>query len=164
MRVGHFPGMKSMLDYNKMRWNFGYKTGRISRVQTSVLNFVNFQIPLLWVWGSGLKCKLVQLCTSRVLCHNPPLPGLPGSRFTCLEPQWNQSQHKTNGALVHSNSSMIQLLLYDVITSFANWKVCYVWILLTSLPLYTQPPLPHWHLDFATQRPLVFVILQYTLY
>ena len=29
-----------------------------------------------------------------------------GSRFTCLEPRWNRSQHKTNGALVHSNSSI----------------------------------------------------------
>ena len=43
-----------------------------------------------------------------------------GSRFTCLEPRLNWSQHKTNGALVHSNSSVIQLLLYDVITSRAN--------------------------------------------
>ena len=43
-----------------------------------------------------------------------------GSCFTCLEPRSNRSQHKTNGVLVHSNSSMNQLLLYDVITLAAN--------------------------------------------
>ena len=32
----------------------------------------------------------------------------------------NQSQHKTNGALVHSNSSVNQLLLKDIITLLAN--------------------------------------------
>ena len=30
-----------------------------------------------------------------------------GSRFTCLEPRSNQSQYKTYGALVHSNSGVI---------------------------------------------------------
>ena len=43
-----------------------------------------------------------------------------GSHFTCLEPWLDSSQHKTNGALVHNNSSMIQLQLYDVITSLAD--------------------------------------------
>ena len=42
------------------------------------------------------------------------------SRFTCLEPQSNRSKHKTNGAMVHSSSSVSQLLMYDVITSLAN--------------------------------------------
>ena len=50
-----------------------------------------------------------------------------GSRLAFLEPQSNRSQHKTNGALVHSNSSVIQLLLYDVITGeygFIKW--CFI--------------------------------------
>ena len=42
------------------------------------------------------------------------------SCFTCLEPRSNWSQYKTNGALMHSNSSVNQLLLYDVITLPAN--------------------------------------------
>ena len=43
-----------------------------------------------------------------------------GSCFTCHEPRSNQSHYKTYGALVLSNSSMNQLLLYDVITLRAN--------------------------------------------
>ena len=39
------------------------------------------------------------------------------SHFTCLEPRSNWSQHKTNGALVHSNSSMNQLLVCYSMTS-----------------------------------------------
>ena len=55
-----------------------------------------------WIWA------VILLFASKVLCHNPLLPGLPDHiRFTCLEPQSNQSQHKT---------SVIQLPLYDVIT------------------------------------------------
>ena len=38
------------------------------------------------------------------------------SRFACLEPRSNWSQHKLSDALVHGNSSVNQLLLYDVIT------------------------------------------------
>ena len=50
-----------------------------------------------------------------------PLTTSTGSHFTCLESWSNQSQHKTIGALVHSNSSVIQLLLYDIIiTMLAN--------------------------------------------
>ena len=39
-----------------------------------------------------------------------------GSRFACPEPGSNLSQHKSNGALVHSNSSVNQLLMYETIT------------------------------------------------
>ena len=48
--------------------------------------------------------------------------------LTCLELWWNWSQHKTNGALVHSNSRMNQLQLYDVTTLPANnqWKCLFV--------------------------------------
>ena len=45
-----------------------------------------------------------------------------GSCFTCLEPRSNRSQHKTNGGLVHSNSSENQLPVYDVITLPANYE------------------------------------------
>ena len=41
--------------------------------------------------------------TNKVMRHNLSLTG---SCFTCREPRWNWSQHKTNGALVHSNSSV----------------------------------------------------------
>ena len=67
----------------------------------------------------------------KVLCHNPPLPGLPDHTlflsWNTIKPITTQNQL---GALVHSNSSMIQLLycmtytvtlLYDVITSLANF-------------------------------------------
>ena len=60
-----------------------------------------------------------EVFASEVICHYPPLPST-GSHFTCFEAQSNQSQHKTNGVLVHSNSSVIQLLLYDIITLLAN--------------------------------------------
>ena len=40
--------------------------------------------------------------------------------FNCLEPRSNQSQHKTNGAMVHTNSSVNHLILYDIITLLAN--------------------------------------------
>ena len=43
-----------------------------------------------------------------------------GSHFTCLEPRPNRLQHKTDGALVQSNSSVIPLLLFDVITTLEN--------------------------------------------
>ena len=42
------------------------------------------------------------------------------SHFNCLEPRSNQSQHKTNGAMVHTNSSVNHLILYDIITLLAN--------------------------------------------
>ena len=69
--------------------------------------------------GVGYFC-----ISSVVLYHNPPLPGLLDHAFnTCLEPLWNRSQHKTDGASVHKNSSMIQLLMYGVITTLANRTV-----------------------------------------
>ena len=40
--------------------------------------------------------------------------------FTCLDPWSNRSQHKTNRALVHSNSCMILLQLNDNITLLVN--------------------------------------------
>ena len=54
--------------------------------------------------------------SSEVLCHNPLLSGLPDH----VLPGLNRSQHKTNGALMNSNNSVIQLQLYDVITLLAN--------------------------------------------
>ena len=54
---------------------------------------------------------------SEVLCHNPPLPGLPDH---VLPKRSNRSQYNTintNKDLVHS---VIQSLLYDSITSLVN--------------------------------------------
>ena len=50
---------------------------------------------------------------SLVLCPNPPLPGLPDHALPVLN--HDRTDHNTNGALVrmHSNSSVIQSLLYD---------------------------------------------------
>ena len=47
----------------------------------------------------------------KVIRHNPPLPGLSVHALTWLEPRSNRSQHKTNGELVQSNSSVNQILL-----------------------------------------------------
>ena len=44
-----------------------------------------------------------------------------GSCFTCFEPWLNRSQHSTNGALVHSNSSVKQLLC---MTSSLCQRIC----------------------------------------
>ena len=75
-----------------------------------------------------------------------------GSNFTCLEPQLNRSQHKTNGALVHSNSSVIQLLQYDEITLLANYLWCFVIIFVFLAWIYL-----FWyecdHLDIHEQLP-----------
>ena len=49
--------------------------------------------------------------------HNPPLPGLPDHALLVLN---HDQTDLNNGALVYSNSSMIQLLLYDVITLLSN--------------------------------------------
>ena len=59
------------------------------------------------------------------VCHNPPYPDLPSHAFQ-LEPQLNRSQHKTNSIYEHGNSSMIQLLLYYVITSGLNYRGYYI--------------------------------------
>ena len=48
------------------------------------------------------------------------LLGLPDHAFTGLNPWLNRSEHQNQRAPVHSNSSVIQLLLYDVITTLAN--------------------------------------------
>ena len=53
---------------------------------------------------------LLYICQRSVICHNPPLPGLPDQALPVL----NQSQQKIIGALVQSNHSVIQLLLYDI--------------------------------------------------
>ena len=52
-------------------------------------------------------------------CH-PPLPGLLDNAFPGLN--HDQTNHETNGILVHGNSSVIQLLLYYVITLIQNWN------------------------------------------
>ena len=54
---------------------------------------------------------------SKVLCNHPPLPGLPDHALPVLN--HNQTDPKTK-TMVHGNRSMIQLLLYDVITSLAD--------------------------------------------
>ena len=56
---------------------------------------------------------------SLVLCHNPRYQVYRITN-TCLEPRSNRSQHKSNEAQVHSKSSGIQWLLYDVITTLVN--------------------------------------------
>ena len=56
--------------------------------------------------------------TSAVLCHNPPLPGLPDHTLPLLNHDQTQNQWSTG---VYSNSNVTQLLLlYDVITTLAN--------------------------------------------
>ena len=57
--------------------------------------------------------------------HNPPLPGLPVHSLPVLNHDRTDHNKKTNGALVHSNSSMNQLLLHDVITLPANKTLSY---------------------------------------
>ena len=62
-----------------------------------------------------------------MLCQNSSVTRSTESRFPCLDPRSKRSQHKTNEILMHSKSSLIQLLVYDVITSLANSfrLVCY---------------------------------------
>ena len=59
-----------------------------------------------------MSCNYV--FADKVIRHNPSLPVYPFT-FTYLEP-WSNSQHNTKGTLVHSNSSVNQLLFYDIIT------------------------------------------------
>ena len=75
----------------------------------------------LMYFNSPAKCYVISTVTKST-----------GSRFTCHEPRSNPSQHKSNGALVHSSSSLIQLLLYDVITSLANYKLWMSWSILIN--------------------------------
>ena len=72
---------------------------------------------LQWqIWST-----FVTLFADKVLRQNPPLPyRSTGSRFTWLEPRLNRSPHKANGPLVHSNSNVNRLLIYDVTTLPAN--------------------------------------------
>ena len=79
----------------------------------------------LMYFNSPAKCYVISTVTRST-----------GSCFTCLEPRSNRSQHKTNGALVHSSSSLIQLLLYDVITSLANYKLWMSWSILINEASY----------------------------
>ena len=89
---------------------------------------------LLFCFGDSLYCHFkmetkyfnsIYQCIRSVMSRSS-ITRSTESRFVCLEPRLNRPQHKTNGALVHSNSSMIQLLLYDVITTLANIAQCLV--------------------------------------
>ena len=60
---------------------------------------------------------------AKCLYNNPPLLGLPDHALHVLNHDRTDHNTKTNGALVHSNYSVIHLLLYDVITSLANRKI-----------------------------------------
>ena len=83
-----------------------------------------FLVKLSWVY------KLLILFADKVMCHKiSAVARSTDSHFTCLEPQSNQSQHKTNGALVHSNRRVNHLLLYDDITLPGNKSEEYVQIL-----------------------------------
>ena len=73
---------------------------------------------LLLTWKKDTQIQF----TSVVLCHSPPLPGLLDHALLVL----NHDRTDRN-TLVHSNSSVIQLLLYDVITTLANYKVAALW-------------------------------------
>ena len=66
--------------------------------------------------SSGTFCCVFQFA-DKVIRHNPLLPGLPVLNH-------DRTDHNTSpiGALVHSNSSVIQLLLYDIITLPANTR------------------------------------------
>ena len=60
----------------------------------------------------------------KVLHHNPPFPGLPDHAKPVLIHDRNDHNRKTNGALVHGNSSVIRvLLLHYKLTSLLNWKL-----------------------------------------
>ena len=56
----------------------------------------------------------------KVIRHNPPLSGLPVHALPVLNHNRTDHNTKTSGALVHDNSSLNQLLLYDFITLSAN--------------------------------------------
>ena len=86
-------------------------------------HFNSIYSPLFHCTYVNFKVSVFRTFASEELCQNPPLPG-PPSCFTCLDPRLNWPQHKTNGALVHScsNNSMIQLILYGMITTLANCR------------------------------------------
>ena len=77
----------------------------------------NFYLPLVCHLTSDLKVFIVY--TLSITRSTVP-------HFTCLEPPSNRSQHKTNGVLARNNSSVIQLLLDDVITTLANKEINYL--------------------------------------
>ena len=56
-----------------------------------------------------------------MICHNPPLPGLPVRALPVLNHDRIDHSTETNVTLVHSNSRVNQLLLHEVITMPANW-------------------------------------------
>ena len=72
-----------------------------------------------------------------MLCHKITLPGLSGHVLPYLEPRSNRSQHKTNGALVHSDSS--QLLLYSSSENLVIWLVKKAGLVLTVPAKITVP-------------------------
>ena len=58
---------------------------------------------LIWSFFLGIY----MYSPAKLLYHNLLLPGLLDYALPCIEPRSEGSQHKTNGALVHSNSSVI---------------------------------------------------------
>ena len=83
-------------------------------------------ISHMWVNGMTTRFFLIEVMPLEmliqvVLRHNPPLPGVPDHALPVLNHDQTDHNTKTNGAMMHSNSSVIQLLLYDVITSLANY-------------------------------------------
>ena len=70
--------------------------------------------------------KMTCLFTSEVSCHNPPLPGLLDHALPVLN--HDQTDHNTK-PMEHwciATVSVIQLLLYDIITSLANQQWTYM--------------------------------------
>ena len=60
------------------------------------------------------------IIASVVLCRDHPLPGLPDHTLHVLNHDRTDHNTKTDGALVHSNSSLIPLLLNFVINHYAR--------------------------------------------
>ena len=63
---------------------------------------------------------MIILFADKVIRHNPPLPGLPVHALSDLNHDRNDHNTKTNGTLVHNNSSVNHLLLLDGFTLPAN--------------------------------------------
>ena len=76
-----------------------------------------------------------RICLDRLLGYviTSPANNSTGSRSVL-----NRSQDKTNGALMHSNSSVVQLLLYDVITWLANSRSNNSFCTCSRTPVQTQ--------------------------
>ena len=65
-------------------------------------------------------CERALFTDKVITSYDPPLPGLPVHALSVLNHDQTVHNTKTNGALVHSNCSVNQLLPCDVITLPAN--------------------------------------------